>query len=593
MGPTDSEQTLTPGYEHIHGMTLGDVDGDGALDAFMAGAPNQIWLNDGAGAFGEDMQSLPGLAGDSVAFGDLDGDGDLDAYLAVGDWTGSHDKVWLNDGGVQGGTPGRFTDSGLPLSAEFSSGIGLGDLDGDGDLDAFVVHGELGRDGGGGIPNEVWLNETIAPTSEAPPPLSGSGGGMIAFASERDGRLAIHVMNADGVEQGSRDQRKLTDFADMEAYPDWSPDGKQIAFHAHHGSRVWSIYVINADGVEQGSRNRRRLTDSETRDAAPVWSPDGAQIAFSRDGDVWVMNADGSDQRQLTTDPSNDSFTDWSPDGKQIVFCSERDGNWEVYVMAADGTDQQRLTDNDADDWWPDWSPDNSQIAFKTNRDDNFEIYVMNADGTSQRRLTDNLAEDGEPDWSPDGTQIAFESNRDGNFEIYVMNADGTDPRRLTDHPARDIMPAWRPVATVTSSPEPQILGDTWTRPADGMAMVYVPGGEFQMGSSDAEVDAALEMCSTYYSGCERGWFEVEQPVHTVVLDGFWIDQTEVTNGQYQRCVEAGACDPPRETSSDTRSTYYGDSAYDDYPVVNVDWHQADSYCAWAGGRLPKEAEWG
>ena len=153
------------------------------------------------------------------------------------------------------------------------------------------------------------------------------------------------------------------------------------------------------------------------------------------------------------------------------------------------------------------------------------------------------------------------------------------------------------PTAAVTT-PTPAIppaaasLDDTWTRPSDGMVMVYVPGGEFQMGSSDAEVDAALEMCNTYYSDCERAWFENEQPVHTVELDDFWIDQTEVSNGQYQRCAEAGACAPPRETGPNTRSTTYSDSAYDDYPVVNVNWHQANAYCAWAGGRLPSEAEW-
>ncbi len=145
-----------------------------------------------------------------------------------------------------------------------------------------------------------------------------------------------------------------------------------------------------------------------------------------------------------------------------------------------------------------------------------------------------------------------------------------------------------------TDTPEPTRItaGITQTRPADGMVMVYVPAGEFQMGSDDAEVDAALEMCNTHYGNCERAWFEVEQPVHTVVMDDFWIDQTEVANGQYQRCVEAGACDPPRQTGSDTRGAYYGDSAFDDYPVVNVNWRQVDGYCAWAGGRLPTEAEW-
>ncbi len=170
---TDSGQALVSSHIHIHGMTLGDMDGDGDLDAFMAGASNQIWLNTGGlqdgtpGVFQESEQRLKGLAGDTVALGDLDGDGDLDIYLAVGDWTGSDDKVWLNDGGVQEGMAGQFTDSGLGLSADFSSGIGLGDLDGDGDLDAFVVHGQLGKDSGGEIPNEVWLNGIIpAPTSD-------------------------------------------------------------------------------------------------------------------------------------------------------------------------------------------------------------------------------------------------------------------------------------------------------------------------------------------------------------------------------------------------------------------------------------------
>jgi formylglycine-generating enzyme required for sulfatase activity len=152
------------------------------------------------------------------------------------------------------------------------------------------------------------------------------------------------------------------------------------------------------------------------------------------------------------------------------------------------------------------------------------------------------------------------------------------------------------PTLAVTATPLPSrsaSLGDTRTRPADGMTMVYVPGGEFQMGSADDEVDAAMEMCRAYYATpCLREWFEVEQPVHPVVLDGFWLDRTEVTNARYRRCVEAGACGPPKRSDSDTRQAYYGDGAYDDYPVVHVTWRQAGAYCQWAGGRLPTEAEW-
>jgi formylglycine-generating enzyme required for sulfatase activity len=115
-------------------------------------------------------------------------------------------------------------------------------------------------------------------------------------------------------------------------------------------------------------------------------------------------------------------------------------------------------------------------------------------------------------------------------------------------------------------------LGDTWIRPADGMVMVYVPAGEFEMGSIGGDDD--------------------EQPVHTVTVDGFWIDRTEVTNGQYGQCVAAGACDPPTKSGSYTRDSCYGNNDYDDHPVIWVAWHQADAYCRWTKTRLPTEAEW-
>jgi len=131
--------------------------------------------------------------------------------------------------------------------------------------------------------------------------------------------------------------------------------------------------------------------------------------------------------------------------------------------------------------------------------------------------------------------------------------------------------------------PQPA-LGESLTRPADDMRMVFVPGGTFEMGSDDAEVDFALDLCKAYDSNCQRRYFSIEEPVHSVTLDSYWIDQTEVTNDQYALCVEAGVCE---ETQCPEEREMGGD-----HPVVCVDWEQAADYCEWAGGRLPTEAEW-
>lgn len=83
-----------------------------------------------------------------------------------------------------------------------------------------------------------------------------------------------------------------------------------------------------------------------------------------------------------------------------------------------------------------------------------------------------------------------------------------------------------------------------------------------------------------------------ELPMHTVTLAAYWLDQTEVTNNMYARCVLAGVCSPLTRVASFSHISYYGDPGFSDFPVINVNWNQAKTYCEWAGGRLPTEAEW-
>ena len=134
----------TFGKYNSFGVALGDLDGDNDLDAFVAnyyGEANKVYFNDGLGIFSDAGQSLGSDNSYAVELGDLDGDGDLDSFI-VND--GEPNKIYFNDGN------GGFVDSGQALGEEKSLDVALGDLDGDGDLDAFVVnHGD---------PNKIYLN---------------------------------------------------------------------------------------------------------------------------------------------------------------------------------------------------------------------------------------------------------------------------------------------------------------------------------------------------------------------------------------------------------------------------------------------------
>ena len=157
-------------------------------------------------------------------------------------------------------------------------------------------------------------------------------------------------------------------------------------------------------------------------------------------------------------------------------------------------------------------------------------------------------------------------------------------PPTITPVPTRPPRPTETKLPTATLG-----IGSIWTRPADGMVMVYVPAGDFTMGDT---ADQALGECQKFRNDCQRDWFTDEEPPHTVSLDSYWIDRTEVTNAMYAQCVKDGDCQAPSSLESNSRSSYYGDPQYNDYPVIFVFWNRANAYCQWAGARLPTEAEW-
>ncbi len=108
----------------------------------------------------------------------------------------------------------------------------------------------------------------------------------------------------------------------------------------------------------------------------------------------------------------------------------------------------------------------------------------------------------------------------------------------------------------------------------DGMTEVYIPAGTFTQGGLDPDAQPD------------------EKPAHKVTMSAFWMDKFDVTNAMYLQCVSAGACNPPQSFSSQTVTSYFNNPQYNDYPVVQVTWGDANAYCKWAGRRLPTEAEW-
>ncbi len=188
-------------------------------------------------------------------------------------------------------------------------------------------------------------------------------GSRIAFASTRDSqwpasRLTdIYTMNADG-----SDVRRLTTHLTEDMTPAWSPDGQQIVFATERDSPdpkfivEIEVYVMDADGG-----NKRNLTQHADLEYEPDWSPDGTQIAFAagdgriKDPDIHLISVDGTGRRRLTTHFAMDTAPAWSPDGAQIAFQSSRDGPPGIYVMDADGANIRRLTGSRHGDISPDW----------------------------------------------------------------------------------------------------------------------------------------------------------------------------------------------------------------------------------------------
>ncbi len=275
------------------------------------------------------------------------------------------------------------------------------------------------------------------PLRRAPSPF----GEMIAFVSDRNGQPQVYVINSDG-----SGLRELTDEENGAKALGWIRAGWIAFMMWPSGQPV--VYAMNAEGQE-----RTPLSGLPADGLNYAWTVDGRYVAVSRSVsgnlDLFVMKYDGSQGSIVAPSPERDDQPSWSPDGNRLVFVSDRDQReGDIYIVNRNGTGLTRLTDDELAEADPAWSPDGDRIAFVASpnpRAQGGNIFTIKTDGTDRQQLTDDSIPRRQPVWSPDGRRLAFQAYTNDSWGLFVLDVADKKVTLLTDSDGEDVDPRWSP----------------------------------------------------------------------------------------------------------------------------------------------------
>lgn len=280
--------------------------------------------------------------------------------------------------------------------------------------------------------------------------------GRIAFTYTKGKQRDIYV-----IDFGTLIVEPLVATPALDEFPSWSPDGQKLAFYSDaSGDR--EIYVINADGTEL-----TQLTDSQGPDEDPSWSPDGSQIVFhsARAGsgsDLYVMNADGSNQRPLGAKrnkaASRNTLPKWSPRGTEILYTTNESWpGWDLALYDLKTQKSKILTTGRHSFFRGSWHPAGGAFVFSYGSGTLIDIWEHRKGGKKLVPLFTRPGRDYDAVWTDDGKRLFFvgeiEAGKE-NFQLFVWDKEKDKMEQVTNALGSIRHPAWTTLPTLSSIKE-------------------------------------------------------------------------------------------------------------------------------------------